>query len=314
MQRRDSSSKPHERAVSAEPYKYPGSVTQPPPTVPLVFVPEIQAQDRQQGTKDSAYWPITPEWALVYVTGFLMFYTARLWRETKRLAADAAKTAIGAKEDSDKTRIVMTAQQAAMEAQEQRMKESVAAMERQEALISRQLAVMEQQGKTMQESVELANTEFVAANPPDLTVTGFKFGEAQTDEGGTTAKLSFTIVNKGNTPARIVEYSFTTFPLLSGSSGLPSEPPYADAENARPLAGTTILRGHEYRQTLPADNLSFVGTLRQVRPSTQTMIVLGWIRFQDRQLSYRKFGFCYELPGAGNRWIQAGGVEYNYTY
>src|SRR4051812_18501465 len=88
MQGRDSLDKPHVRGISAQPDP-PRPLRQSPPMAPHVLVPSVEGQHREDGAGSGSNWPISPEWALVWVTIILALYTYRLFRATNTLAQDA---------------------------------------------------------------------------------------------------------------------------------------------------------------------------------------------------------------------------------
>jgi hypothetical protein len=188
------------------------------------------------------------------------------------------------------------------------------AMRRQLRAMTAQQETMEQQGKTLRESVDLAYQQFITANPPVLAITNVAFqADAATVDDPFGCAVSFVLVNQGNTPARIAECSRTAFEVLLGTD-LPPLPLYAPPKDDDILAGRTLQRGEALDVNDTAGTLTMADLIRTVMPNSYSIVLLGWIRYQDQGLNYRKLGFCYALHPGDKRFMQIGGADYNYSY
>jgi hypothetical protein len=187
LQGRDSSSKPHERGVftkaGRESKNKNQPATTPPPSPALIGRTESPAA--HETAMKSSEWPVSAEWALVWVTAVLAYFTLKLWGATKALVADAKKTATAQSTAMDGQRAVMAAQQTAMEAHVTALGGVVDAMK-----VSAGAA---------QEAAALARRMLVATHPPALKLHTVTIRESS--EGAPI--ISFCVENIGRSSATI---------------------------------------------------------------------------------------------------------------
>jgi hypothetical protein len=90
-QARDSSSDQQKNRIPAKAGRESeneGQQTLTTPNAP-VLTGESQTPTRQGSGHDSSYWPPSSDWALVYVTIILAWFTFWLWRSTRNLVRDS---------------------------------------------------------------------------------------------------------------------------------------------------------------------------------------------------------------------------------
>jgi hypothetical protein len=126
--------------------------------------------------------------------------------------------------------------------------------------------------------------------------------------------LRFTYINYGRTPATIFE-SFEDFRAVMPGDGLP-RPINARNERGAPMPWG-VVAPPDGKETEPFTFNIFAGTLIEASRNPNILrdgipFFLGFVMFGDIFGNLYTLGFCFLFDRNGNRFVLAGGDEYNY--
>lgn len=126
------------------------------------------------------------------------------------------------------------------------------------------------------------------------------------------AAFDFSVVNEGETNARVIEWSIKTFNMLA-TDHLPPVPDYERPDGKGPLDNLTLAKAEHYPHQEPAPHLAHFGAINSAFPRAYKLVLLGFIRYEDEVNNKYMLGFCYAKESQSDRFGEIGGHDYNYS-